>query len=55
MAPLYRWDFATNTFTESISLTNGIGEAYTPTVIGVDGTIYAIANGILFVIGAATP
>ena len=50
----YRWDFASNTFTESITLTNGIGEAYTPTMIGVDGAIYAIANGTLYVIGAAT-
>ena len=51
----YRWDFATNSLTEPITLTNGIGEAYTPTLIGTDGTVYAIANGILFAIGAATP
>ena len=51
----YRWDFATNTFSESITLTDGIGEAYTPTLIGVDGTVYAIANGTLYVIGAAAP
>src|SRR5262249_9604940 len=31
---LYRWDLRTNTFTESITLTDGIGEAYTPTLIG---------------------
>lgn len=48
---LYRWDFTTNTLAETITLTNGIGEAYTPTMIGVDGTVYAIANGILFAIG----
>jgi hypothetical protein len=51
----YRWDFATNTFTESMTLTDGIGEAYTPSMIGVDGTVYAILNGILFAIGAITP
>jgi hypothetical protein len=32
-------------------LSNGVGEAYTPTVIGVDGTVYAIQNSILFAIG----
>ncbi len=49
----YRWDFTTNTLSQSIVLTDGLGEAYTPTFIGVDGTVYAIANGILFAIGAA--
>jgi hypothetical protein len=47
----YRWDFTTNTFTEGVRLTSGIGEAYTPTVIGVDGTSYAISNATLFAIG----
>lgn len=51
----YRWDFASNSFTESVVLTDGIGEAYTPTLIGPDGTVYAIANGILFAIGPNTP
>jgi hypothetical protein len=36
---LYRWDLTTNTLSQSIRLTNGIGEAYTPTVIGSDGTV----------------
>jgi hypothetical protein len=48
---VYRWDFATNTFTQSKQLTSGRGEAYTPTVIGVDGTVYAINDAILFAIG----
>ena len=47
---LYRWDLRTNTFTQSVTLTDGIGEAYTPTVIGPDGTVYAINNGILFAV-----
>lgn len=51
----YRWDFPSNTFSEVMTLTDGIGEAYTPTMIGVDGTVYAIANGTLYAIGAATP
>lgn len=48
---LYRWDLTTNTFTEVITLSSGIGEAYTPTVIGADGTVYAINKAILDAIG----
>jgi Bacterial Ig domain/Dockerin type I domain len=50
---LYRWDLATNTFTEQITLTSGVGEAYTPTIIGVDGTVFAINNATLFAIRSA--
>ena len=48
---IYRWDFATNTFTQTLTLTPQLGEAYTPSVIGVDGTVYVIANSILFAVG----
>jgi len=48
---LYRWDLISNTLSETFTLTTGIGEAYTPTIIGVDGTVYAINNAILFAIG----
>jgi hypothetical protein len=48
---LYRWDLATNSFSESIVLTAGVGEAYTPTVAGPDGQVYAINNATLFAIG----
>jgi hypothetical protein len=48
---LYRWDLTSNTFTESITLSSGIGEAYTPTMIGSDGTAYAINDAILDAIG----
>ncbi len=47
----YRWDFTTNTLSQSLRLTPGRGEAYTPTVIGPDGTVYAINDAILFAIG----
>ncbi len=48
---LYRWDLTTNTFTQVIKLSTGVGEAYTPTVIGADGTAYAINDAILDAIG----
>ncbi len=50
---LYRWDLHTNSFSESVVLTPGVGEAYTPTMIGRDGRVYAINNSILFAVGSA--
>lgn len=48
---LYRWDLTTNSFSQIMVLSAGIGEAYTPTVIGPDGTAYAINDAILFAVG----
>ncbi|MFA9274110.1 MAG: hypothetical protein ACEQSE_04480 [Candidatus Aquirickettsiella gammari] len=48
---LYRWDLTTNTLTEKIRLTSGLGESYTPTAVGADGKVYAINNAVLFAIG----
>jgi hypothetical protein len=48
---LYRWDLTSNTFSETNVLTTGVGEAYTPTIVGVDGTVYAINNATLFAVG----
>ncbi len=48
---IYRWDFTTNTLAQSLRLTAGLGEAYTPTLIGADGTVYAINDATLFAIG----
>jgi hypothetical protein len=48
---LYRWDLTTNTLSEVITLSAGIGEAYTPTVIGSDGTVYAINDAVLKAVG----
>jgi hypothetical protein len=48
---IYRWDFTTNTLAERLRLTAGLGEAYTPTLIGADGTVYAINDATLFAIG----
>lgn len=48
---LYRWDLTSNTLSEVITLSTGVGEAYTPTAIGSDGTAYAINKAILDAIG----
>jgi hypothetical protein len=48
---LYRWDLTSNTLTQAVTLTSGIGEAYTPTIIGVDGIVYAINNATLYAVG----
>ncbi len=48
---LYRWDLTTNSFTQVITLATATGEAYTPTVIGADGTVYAINDAILDALG----
>jgi hypothetical protein len=48
---LYRWDMGSNKFTERIQLTSGVGEAYTPTIIGPDGAVFAINNAVLFSVG----
>jgi hypothetical protein len=45
---LYRWDLHTNTLTQKIQLTGGLGEAYTPTAIGADGAVYAVNKAVLF-------
>jgi hypothetical protein len=48
---LYRWDLATNTLSQKIKLTSGLGESYTPTAVGADGLVYAINNAVLFAVG----
>ena len=55
---LYRWDLTTNTLSQVITLSAGVGEAYTPTAIGSDGTVYAINFAVLNAVGtlpATTP
>jgi hypothetical protein len=49
---VYRWDFTSNTLSQKVVLTPGIGEAYTPSVIGPDGVVHAINDAILFSVGA---
>jgi hypothetical protein len=44
-------DLATNTLAEKIRLNAPYSEPYTPTIIGPDGTAYAINNANLYAIG----
>ena len=48
---LYRWDLSRpGSFTQRINLNPPIGEAYTPTLVGPDGTVYAINDSVLYAI-----
>jgi hypothetical protein len=48
---LYRWDLPSNSLSERIRFNNGLGQSYTPTAVGPDGTVYAINNAVLFAVG----
>jgi DNA-binding beta-propeller fold protein YncE len=48
---LYRWDLKTNSFSQHLRLNLARGEAYTPTAVGPDGTVYAINNGFFYAVG----
>ena len=48
---LYRWDLVTNQFSERIQLNSGVGQAYTATVIGPDGAVYAVNNAVMSSVG----
>ncbi len=52
---LYRWDLGSNRFSESVRLNAGIGQAYTPTLIGTDGIVYSINNATLNAVGRSEP
>jgi hypothetical protein len=49
---LYRWDLATGKLAERIRLGRPVGQSYTMTVVGPDGTSYAIENAILYAVGS---
>ncbi|HZU24736.1 MAG TPA: Ig-like domain-containing protein, partial [Bryobacteraceae bacterium] len=48
---VYRWNLDTNSLSEMIQIGSGVGEPYVPTVIGPDGTIYALNGGNLYALG----
>ena len=47
---LYRWDLTTNTLVQNLRLNTGLGQAYTPTLIGADGGVYAISNATFYAV-----
>jgi hypothetical protein len=52
---VYRWDFTSNSLSPGLTLAPPTGEAYTPTVIGPDGAVYAINNAKLFCCESQSP
>jgi hypothetical protein len=44
---VYRWSFVANTLSPGLKLAEPTGEAYTSTLIGPDGAVYAINNAQL--------
>lgn len=48
---LYRWSLATNSLSQQVRLTSGLGQGYTPMAVGADGKVYAIDNAVLFAVG----
>lgn len=51
---IYRWDFEVGQITQSHILDGPRGQAYTPTISGPTGIVYAINNAKLFAVGNAT-
>ncbi len=49
---IYRWDFRANDLTENVKMNDGIGQAYTPSLIGPGGLVYAVNGAQLHAIGA---
>jgi hypothetical protein len=48
---MYRWSLATNTLSQALLLNAPTGEAYTPSLVGPDGTVYSINNATLYALG----
>ncbi len=47
----YRWDLTTNTLAQMLLLNQPTFEAYTGTLMGADGTLFAVNNATLYAIG----
>jgi uncharacterized repeat protein (TIGR01451 family) len=49
---IYRWNLATNSLSQAVTLGPGIGEPYVPTIIGPGGIVYTLNGGTLFALGS---
>lgn len=49
---LYRWHLPSNALSESVTMNSGVGQAYTATVVGPTGIVYAVNNAQLHAVGA---
>jgi hypothetical protein len=49
---VYKWDFVSNTLSQSVVMNSGVGQAYTATAMGPDGVVYAVNNAQIHAIGA---
>lgn len=47
----YKWDLTTGNVLQKMQLSPGIGEAYTPTIIGPNGVVYCVNNAIFYALG----
>jgi hypothetical protein len=47
---LYRWDMTTNSISESIQLNTPLPQAYTATIVGMDGTVYTTNNATFYAV-----
>jgi hypothetical protein len=47
----YRWDLQRNQLTEGVRMNAGVGQAYTPSLIGPGGVVFSINNAQLHAIG----
>jgi hypothetical protein len=48
---LYRWDLEANSLSAALALGPNVSEAYVPTVLGPDGTVYTLSNDSMFACG----
>jgi len=48
---LFSWNFADNSLSQDIALGSPTSQAFTPTVIGPNGTVFAIDDGTLYAVG----
>jgi Bacterial Ig-like domain (group 3) len=49
---LYRWNLATNSLDQFVTLNVGLGEPYVPTIVGPDGTVFTLNGGGFSAVGA---